>query len=488
MSYYNSLSGVEYADNVALDGAGTFSGTTSVGAGSSLVLGNALALQDSTLDTDGMTSFGTLATVTLGGLEGSSNLSLPNASLTVGGDNDSGTFTGYLNGSGNLIKVGSGTLEFGGAINGVNETIVSGGNLEIDSTSALRNSILDVDGGVTFAPWLSSVSVGGLSGSGDLSLENGGGNSVTLSVGYSPFTDLNGVSEPGSPSTTYSGALSGSGSLTKTGSGTLTVTGAVSLTGTVTVSGGGLVFAGSDSNSDTMTVDGGSTLQFATPGSIPFYDSGTGTWSGLNITVESGATLAVNVGGASDFSTANVSTLLAYLDDGRISGTGMQSGSFIGFDTTNADSSGATLSCNITDATDGSDDDIPIGIAKLGTGKLTLTGTNSNNGVTWIESGVLQIGNVCTSGSLGSGNIIDSGELDFNGTYVVSNWISGSGSLGVAGGSLTLNQIEGYVNSFRGTTTVAADATLTLGYSSGARRQHSRCHQRRRLDQFPGQR
>jgi autotransporter-associated beta strand protein len=107
---------------VTLSAANTYTGTTIVDAGT-LVLGNALALQDSTLDTSGAgaISFGAETAVTLGGLQGTGGLALQDSSgdpvaLTVGGNGASTTFAGPLTGvaSGSnqsqLIKAGSGTL------------------------------------------------------------------------------------------------------------------------------------------------------------------------------------------------------------------------------------------------------------------------------------------------------------------------------------------------------------------------------------------
>ena len=79
-----------------------FSGNTLI-SGGTLALGNAWALQQSTLDTSGsgVLSFGSLTAATLGGLAGSGTLSLANSSsaavvLSVGNDNASTTYSGLF--------------------------------------------------------------------------------------------------------------------------------------------------------------------------------------------------------------------------------------------------------------------------------------------------------------------------------------------------------------------------------------------------------
>ncbi len=69
-------------------------------------------------------------------------------------------------------------------------------------------------------------------------------------------------------------------------------------------------------------------------------------------------------------------------------------------------------------------------VVQAGIGTLILTGANSY-GATTITSGVLQIGNGGTIGSLGSGNVTNNASLAFNrsNTMMVGNAISGTGSV-----------------------------------------------------------
>jgi arabinan endo-1,5-alpha-L-arabinosidase len=103
-------------------------------------------------------------------------------------------------------------------------------------------------------------------------------------------------------------------------------------------------------------------------------------------------------------------------------------------------------------------------LTKIGTGTLILTGPNTYSGPTTISGGILQIGAGGNTGTLGAGNVTDSAMLIFNryDNFVVSNTISGNGSLVQAGsGVLTLNA----ANTWSGATFVSA-GTLALTNSA----------------------
>lgn len=130
---------------LTLSGVNTYTGGTSVSAGV-LNLSNSLALQKSTVTSGGTgivfdSSVATHA-FTFGGLTGSTNLTLqdnaatPNAvALTVGNNNQSGTYSGTLMASGSLTKIGSGTLTLSGTNTYTGGTTISGGSLLVTSTS-----------------------------------------------------------------------------------------------------------------------------------------------------------------------------------------------------------------------------------------------------------------------------------------------------------------------------------------------------------------
>ena len=225
-----------------------YTGTTLVSSGT-LLLANPNALAGSTLDTSGTgsLSFGALTSANFGGLQGSRNLTLSNASaaavsLCVGGDNASTTLSGGLSGNGNLIKSGSGTLTLSASNGYTGATLVSSGTLLLANAGAISASTLDTSGGgsLSFGA-LTSATFGGLQGSGNLKLSNASAAAVSLSVGGNDAC------------TTFSGGLSGNGSLILLGDGTFTVTGSNSYTGNTTLNSGSVQILAADCPPRTST-------------------------------------------------------------------------------------------------------------------------------------------------------------------------------------------------------------------------------------------
>nr|WP_233503434.1 autotransporter-associated beta strand repeat-containing protein [Sphingomonas psychrotolerans] len=102
--------------------------------------------------------------------------------------------------------------------------------------------------------------------------------------------------------------------------------------------------------------------------------------------------------------------------------------------------------------------------AKIGTGTQTLTGANSYSGITTISGGTLQIGNGGTTGTLGTGNVINNAALRFNrsNAYAVANRIQGTGTVTIAGtGPIRFTNL----NTYSGATTILSGATLTIANS-----------------------
>ncbi len=261
---------------------------------------------------------------TVGSLSGSGTLFTNLNAVTVGGDNTDTTFTGTLGGTGGLTKVGAGRLTLGilGIYSGA--TTVNGGTLRfgnglvgpgIVSPPIIDNAALEFDLGA------GSVSIGGVSGTGTVTMlsgdvvnigapltqagattVNGGtlfstilnnaplviGAAGTVQTGDSTvgslsgpgtlFTNLNAVTVGGDgTSTTFSGTVNGAGGITKVGAGTLTLSNASTATGTATVNGGTLLLTGTWPGP--VQVNAGGTL------------GGTGTASGP-VTVAGGGTLS----------------------------------------------------------------------------------------------------------------------------------------------------------------------------------------------------
>ena len=103
----------------------------------------------------------------------------------------------------------------------------------------------------------------------------------------------------------------------------------------------------------------------------------------------------------------------------------------------------------------------PAPLNKIGTGTQILTGANNYSGATNINAGTLQVGDGGTTGTLGTGAVVDDGNLTINrsNAYTIANAISGTGTLNQIGtGTTTLTA----TNTYSGTTTISA-GTLQVG-------------------------
>ena len=147
---------------------------------------------------------------------------------------------------------------------------------------------------------------------------------------------------------TIANNISGAGGFVQAGTNTTTLTGTNSYSGVTAVNAG--------------------TLEATSTAALPGYATS------AKITVASAATLALAVGGTSQFTSANVDSVLA---NATFAG-----GSALGLDTTGGS---FTYASNIAGT--------GLGITKLGINTLTLTGTNSYTGTTTLAAGTLNVGN-----------------------------------------------------------------------------------------------
>ncbi len=267
------------AGSLTLSTANPFSGTTTINAGT-LVLLNNLSLQNSTVDTSGagVMNLNGLATPTFGGLVGSKNL----ASVITGGYSGisaltlnvgtglTNAYSGVIsNGAGatTLTKTGPGTQILSGANTYTGTTTVSAGVLNIQNASALgttagsatvsAGAALQVQGNIAVGAEALTLNGSGIASDGalrNISGNNSWAGPITLGSASTIASDsgtlaLSGNLNNGGFAATFSGAgnitesgtISGAGGLVKTGAGTATVTGANTFTGGVTLTSGTLV-------------------------------------------------------------------------------------------------------------------------------------------------------------------------------------------------------------------------------------------------------
>ena len=457
-------------NTLTLSQSNTYSGPTNI-LGGTLALSNSGALQRSTLiaPTVGVVSFAGTS-FTLGGLSGSGNLSLYNTAtatgvaLTVGGNNASTTYGGALSdyswAAGTLTKIGTGTLTLLGANTYSGSTTITGGTLQLgDGTSGHDGSISSTAGIIDntalvfnlFGPETSS-GIGGSgnlvkAGSGCLTLSgtNGYGGTTTISGGTLAPTapralpgyaasklSVNGATLALSVGTgTSTWAASNVNSLVTANSNNFTSSSVLELDTTNSATNGfsyasaisgsmglttlgthPLILSGNNSYTGNSIVNSG-TLEVTKPGALPGYGISS------RLTVGPNGTLTLDGTG---WTTATVGSLVA------ANSGGFFSGSTLGIDTTGV--SGSFVSGPIAGN---------MGLTKLGSQTLTLTGASTFFGSTTINAGTLQLGdgNNGHDGSLTAvGGIIDNAALVYNlfGSQTYCGAISGSGSLSKQGG------------------------------------------------------
>jgi autotransporter-associated beta strand protein len=247
------------------------------------------------------------------------------------------------------------------------------------------------------------------------------GNAV-LSGGTRTLTGSIGTTVAG-PVTSFTGNLGEASpglGLIKAGTGTIVLSGTNSYTGPTSVTAGRLLITKATG----------------------LYNGQTNLWTDTNINVASGATLALGVGPAGvSFTAAHLDTLLSL----GTASTGFQSGSFVALDTTAGD---FTYSGTIADTNAGLN---LLGFIKTGANRLALGGANTYTGLTLIGGGTLvaqhpaalgPAGKIVyyivtpagtTSGALSSGNLELATDSTVN-AYV----LSGSSSFAT---SLTLSRL-----------------------------------------------
>ena len=180
------------------------------------------------------------------------------------------------------------------------------------------------------------------------------------------------------------------------------------LSGLVKAGAGELVLGGLNTFTGPTSITAGRVTYARTSA---LYSNTPAGWTDTNITVASGATLNLRVGGTNGFSTADVSTISAL---GTATG-GFQTGSVLGLDTTNGDFTHTGVLANPNAGANS------IGLLKHGANNLTLTGTNTYTGTTYLAGGVTVAANTSAFGPAGN-SIVLNGTVNLSGTTALQTF------------------------------------------------------------------
>ncbi len=231
-----------------LTGANSYTGSTTINAGSLAISGSGSAGSgSSTTIASGATLSSSAATLTLGSLAGAGTLSFGANAVSAGGNNASTTFSGAFgnSSSGTFSKTGTGTLTLSGSSSGSDAAIQvsGGGRLVIAGDGNLGGGTLSISGSTLQVTGSDTID-----------------NAITLTGTATVQVDSG---------ATLSGAIGGTGNLVKTGAGSLGLSGANNATGTTTVSAGTLSVDG-DGNlgSGMLTLGSGTTLLLNSLGTV----------------------------------------------------------------------------------------------------------------------------------------------------------------------------------------------------------------------------
>jgi|CZKV01.1.fsa_nt_gi autotransporter-associated beta strand protein len=345
---------------------------------------------------------------------------------------------GLIKGSASLAKNGNGTLVLRGLNSYNGGTVVNGGILQINSGTT-----------GTGTSGTNSAGIGGLTLNNGATLQFGAAVNMgnTFTVNGTVIVDMN----------TNGGSTLMNGSWFSSG-GTVIITNAIS--GTTFTIGGNGVGGGNMNNFTGAVVMASITSQGVTASnSLRLNDSGGNNNTGnanasfdlgngvVNLTARNRLGNTMNLG-----SLSGGATTIVKIGSSGAAGTTYSVGGLNTSTTFNGIFDGTGTTANMF-----------LALTKVGSGVFTLTGSNTYNGTTAINAGVLLIGNGGTSGQLGTGGVVNNASLVFNRSdaITVSNAMSGSGSV-----IKTNSNIMTYAgtNSSSGTTTVS-QGTLAIGTS-----------------------
>ena len=376
------------------------------------------------------------------------------------------------------LGTGTATVSTGAAIQLQSGSGITVGNALILNDSDINNSgdLRSVSGSNTYSGPITLANSARINADADALYLNGG----TISLGSYTLT------LGGGGNLAVNSILSGNGGLTKDGPGILTLTGSNAFTGPTIVSSGTLSIGdGKLGHDGSIAASSGITLSNTSSslvynlsstasrtysnvitgqGSLKVTGSGSLTLNAINtftgpVLVTSGSLILSNTGAlgaaAIDTSSAPNSITLASATPtfGGITGTG--AGGFSSIFSTAPTALTLNPSAGVSNSTS-SIIDGALNLTKTGSGTQILNGLNSYTGVTTISNGVLSVSNLANSGT--ASGIGTSGSLVFSGSLATLQYTGATTSVNL---SATCSNLPSQSNSYFGIDVANASTSLT---------------------------